>query len=78
MNKKHLYITFEKALENNFCCILEGESVERLKTKNQRINFIKEKVPMCFEKINETILKELGHIGYIDFWSNIKIKKANI
>lgn len=76
MENKYIEISFEKAIKNNCCCVLEGKNIKKLSIKNNRIKMIKEKIPMCFEKLNKTILEEFGYLGYIDFWSNVKIKKV--
>lgn len=70
-------ISFEEAIRKNYVAIIEGNDIEKLKCNDKRNRFridnIKSKVPMCFNKINTTIHRELDSLEYIEFWKGIKI-----
>lgn len=73
-----MIITYEKAVVKDVYCIIEGENLDALQTTNVKVQNIKEKMPMNFSKISSILIEEIGYLGYIDFWKNMKIIKQKI
>ncbi len=73
-----LEINYERAILKNNLCVLKGDILNIFKIKNSKnklIGQIREGIPLRFKIISDVLMKELGHIDYIDFWKNVKIIK---
>jgi len=58
-------------------CIIVGKGLNKLKKKTPIVNNLKTQMPMAFSRIKEFVYKELGDIGFIDFWGEVEIYKIN-
>lgn len=73
-------ISFEEAIRKNYVVTIEGNNIEKLNCNDKRSRFridnIKSKIPMRFNKINTTIHREFSDLDYIEFWNGIEIQKV--
>lgn len=67
-------ISFEEALRRKPEVIIEGKKINIKDMKHKRrINNINSKMPMSFERINETLKDVFSCEQYIEFWNGVKI-----
>lgn len=56
--------------------VLKGKGLERLFSKNREHRLIQEGCPLEFDRINKILKRAFDEIGYIDFWSEVKLYKV--